>query len=122
MLIRRLAILGATTFAVASLIFLYGHDPSAHTYYPRCLFHALTGLQCPGCGATRALYHLMHGEVVAAIHFNFLFVLFSPALAFGTATEGIAMWNGRAANLMQHRWISWSVAGLIVGWGVIRNL
>ena len=121
MLIRRISIVSASAFACAALIFLYGHDPSAHAYYPRCLFHALTGLQCPGCGATRALYHLMHGDFRAAIRFNALFVLFSPALAFGTAAEGIAVWNGRATNLARHRWLSWSVALLVIGWGVIRN-
>jgi uncharacterized membrane protein YjjB (DUF3815 family) len=114
--------IGAATFAGAALVFLYGHDPSAHAYYPRCVFHALTGLQCPGCGATRALYHLLHGDFRAAIQFNLLFVLATPALAFGTAAEGIAIWNNRATRLLQHRWISSSVVVLVAGWGVIRNL
>jgi hypothetical protein len=121
MLIRRLSIVSASVLAGAALIFLYGHDPSAHAYYPRCLFHALTGLQCPGCGATRALYHLMHGDFSAAIRFNALFVLFSPALAFGTIAEGTAMWTGRAMNFARQRWVSWGVAALVIGWGVIRN-
>ena len=112
----------ASASACAVLTFLYGHDPSAHAYFPRCLFHAMTGLQCPGCGATRALYHLMHGHFLAAIRFNGLFVLCSPALAFGTAAEGIAVWNGRGTNLARHSWLSWSIALLIIGWGVIRNL
>ncbi len=114
--------IAATAFAGAALMFLYGHDPSAHAWYPRCAFHALTGLQCPGCGATRALYHMLHGDIRAAIQFNLLFVLVSPALALGTAAEGIAMWNDRATNLVRHRWISASVAVLVIAWAVIRNL
>lgn len=121
MLIRRISIVSASAFACVALIFLYGHDPSAHAYYPRCLFHALTGLQCPGCGATRALYHLLHRDFLAAMRFNAMFVIFLPALAFGTTAEGVAMWTGRTANLARHRWLSWAVVVLVIGWGVIRN-
>ena len=28
----------------------------------RCLFHELTGLYCPGCGGTRAVWALLHGK------------------------------------------------------------
>ena len=122
MLIRRISIAAATALAGTALIFLYRHDPSVHAFYPRCVFHALTGLQCPGCGATRALYHMLHGNVGEAVRFNMLFVLFSPALAFGTAAESIAIWNDRPSTLVRHRWLSWSVVVLVIGWGVLRNV
>ena len=121
MVIKRLGIVVAATLTGASLIFLYGHDPAAHAYYPICVFHALSGLQCPGCGATRALYHLLHGHVATAIRFNLLFVVLSPALAFGTAAESVAIWNNRPTTFVRHRWISWSVALIVIGWGVLRN-
>ena len=37
-----------------------------------CLFHALTGYPCPGCGMTRAFCALGHGELRRAIGFNAL--------------------------------------------------
>src|SRR5712691_4262697 len=80
MFVRRAAVLAGLGFAAAALVFLYSHDPSASHLYPRCIFHALTGLQCPGCGATRALYHLLHGRIVEAMRFNALFIAFSPML------------------------------------------
>jgi hypothetical protein len=37
---------------------------------PGCPFHALTGVPCPGCGTTRALVALAHGDFAGALAFN----------------------------------------------------
>lgn len=67
--------------AVAGAAVLFFFDPTKHAFYPVCQFHLLTGLYCPGCGATRASYQLLHGHLVRALHDNALFVLSLPALA-----------------------------------------
>lgn len=53
---------------------VYFLDPSAHHIYPVCQFHRLTGLNCPGCGGTRALYALLHGDFSTALRDNALAV------------------------------------------------
>lgn len=35
--------------------------------YP-CLFNKVTGLCCPGCGGTRAMRALLHGEILKSIY------------------------------------------------------
>jgi hypothetical protein len=102
-------------------VFLYQHDPSWSHLYPRCVFHALTGLRCPGCGATRALYHLLHADISSAIRFNAFFVMFAPALLVAGAAEGAGIWNQRVVNAIQQPWVSWAVVVAIVAWGVLRN-
>ena len=63
---------------------LYRFPPDRFPVYPPCPFHMLTGLLCPGCGATRALAALLHGQVQEAWHWNALFVLLLPlALGYG---------------------------------------
>jgi hypothetical protein len=37
---------------------------------PRCLLHAATGIPCPTCGMTRAIWHLLHGEIGRAFLLN----------------------------------------------------
>ncbi len=61
---------------VGTLLYLVPRSP----LYPLCPFHAITGLLCPGCGATRALVALAHGHIHEAITQNALIVLLLPAL------------------------------------------
>ena len=37
---------------------------------PSCLWHRWTGLPCPGCGTTRALVRVLHGDVTAGFLLN----------------------------------------------------
>jgi len=43
----------------------------------------MTGLDCPFCGGTRAIFALAHGHIAQAIGFNVLVVLGVPLLWFG---------------------------------------
>ena len=59
--------------ATACIVLLFVPPGSPHAkWLPKCMFHQLTGLYCPGCGATRALSAMLHGNVKASLHNNFL--------------------------------------------------
>ncbi|QBO35942.1 DUF2752 domain-containing protein [Periweissella cryptocerci] len=50
-----------------------------------CIYRAVFGIPCPGCGMTRAFEHLVHGDVVGAFYFHPLFwvaILFLFAIIF----------------------------------------
>jgi hypothetical protein len=66
----------AAVGSVWLLLFLI--DPATQPLLPPCLFHAFTGLYCPGCGATRALHQMANGNLVAALRLNALIVLGLP--------------------------------------------
>jgi F0F1-type ATP synthase assembly protein I len=72
------SLLAALLAATALLRFV---DPMEARWLPFCVFHALTGLHCPGCGATRALHALAHGEWLRALQMNVLIVALLPLLA-----------------------------------------
>lgn len=74
------AILAFVGVVGAAILFFF--DPTKYHFYPVCQFYLLTGLYCPGCGATRATYQLLHGNLLTALRDNALFVLSLSALGF----------------------------------------
>jgi hypothetical protein len=57
---------------------LYSFPPQEYHFYPVCPFYALTHLLCPGCGGTRALYQLLHGNLAEALRLNALVTVAVP--------------------------------------------
>ena len=89
-------LLAVVAAGIAATVFFF--NPSAHNFYPVCQFHRLTGLNCPGCGDTRALYALLHGHLATALRDNALLVggtFFLAARGGWLAAEKI---RGRAAG------------------------
>jgi hypothetical protein len=74
--------LAITALGVGATIFFF--NPATHGFYPVCTFHKLTGWNCPGCGATRALYALLHGNFFTALRDNALFLFALAALVTRT--------------------------------------
>jgi len=92
---RAQIVLGACACAGLSL-FVYTVDPSRHAVYPQCLLYHTTGLYCAGCGATRAVYALLHGRVLTALHDNALFVAALPVLLYFLGAHLLRAWRANA--------------------------
>lgn len=56
--------------ATSAAAVLYLVDPSQHALTPPCAFRTFTGLACPGCGLTRAVHALLHGQLAHAFSLN----------------------------------------------------
>ncbi len=99
--------------ALALLALLYFHSPeSPGSRWPRCLFHALTGLYCPGCGGTRALYWLLHGEFFRSLRYNLLL------LPMGGYLLGL-LW---VPSLSRRTDLACGVAAVLLLFFLLRNL
>ena len=121
---RRRLVTAAAVAAVLTLAgTLYTFPPVENSFYPPCLFHRWTGLHCPGCGATRAVHALLHGDLPQAAAYNLLFVCFLPALVAWAACQWWSLLTGRP--LTSWRMPPWAVRALfvivLVYW-VVRNL
>jgi hypothetical protein len=62
--------------------YLFIFEPGKSGFFPACPFRTLTGFTCPGCGSTRGLHRLLHGDIVSAFEFNPLMVLSLPFLLY----------------------------------------
>lgn len=119
--LRQPAVLGG--LALAGCAYLWVVDPNTTTSGPPCPLHGLTGLDCPGCGITRATHALLHGEVGRALDHNLLYVLALPFLLYALVRWGA----GRVGVELppRVRWQPWMTAlGVVVvlGYLVVRNL
>src|SRR5581483_2110661 len=122
----RQILLGACACAAATL-FVYAVDPSRYAVYPQCLLYNATGLYCAGCGATRAVYALLHGRLVVAVHDNALFVAALPVLLYVLGSQALAAWRANAwprVHLQPSRVLVGGVGifVLLVAFMVLRNL
>jgi hypothetical protein len=74
--IVRAAAAPAVILLVVSVLLRF--PPGQYGFYPLCPVHEFLHLQCPGCGATRAVAALLHGQFAEAMHFNALVTLMLP--------------------------------------------
>ena len=88
-----------------------------------CPFKALTRLDCPLCGATRAAHQLFRGNVIGALDFNAVFVLAAPLLIWIAVTV-LRQGLGDTAVRMPHirRSTVIALAAAVVTFTIIRNL
>jgi hypothetical protein len=84
-----------------------------------CPFRAFTGLDCPLCGATRATFALLHGDVVTALDHNALYVAALPLVGLL-----VALWlvRGTVPARVRSAPVLWAVVVLAAAFGVVRNL
>jgi hypothetical protein len=83
---RQMMIAGGVWLSLAAIsVFLFFFNPAspANQFFPKCPFRMVTGFQCPGCGSTRACYHLLHLDLIAAFKLNPLMVLTLPFIIYG---------------------------------------
>jgi hypothetical protein len=119
---QRLAVAIGGVMAVGVGATLFFFNPSKYHIYPVCEFHQLTGLNCPGCGATRALYALLHGDFATALHDNALLLLLMAAAAGRGLWLAVEKYRGRPAGDFYPRHSLWVLLTLALVFGVVRNL
>ena len=110
--------------AVASvLLALYAvFDPSEAVWMPKCPFHLLTGLDCPGCGSQRALHALLHGDLSGALTHNALMLVMLPLIGLIALAEVNRRRWPRLFRLTSGAPFIYSILGAVVAWAIIRNL
>ena len=118
----RVSTLVCVALIVAGCVFVYLHPPTSDSSYPRCLFYSATGLFCPGCGGTRCLYYLMHGDIANAASSNLLALLFLPFGAVLMVKAVKFSLFGSWARIPQLNRFVLALAVSVIVFGIVRNL
>jgi hypothetical protein len=113
-------VLGITAIGVGAIVFFF--NPSTHRFYPVCLFHAMTGLNCPGCGMTRSMYALLHGNFLRALQDNALFVLVLIAMGIAGAHFIFKKLKDQPAAFKMSPKFLWLFLVIALIFATIRNL
>ena len=98
-------------------------DPSNESFFPICPLFSLTGFACPGCGMTRAMHSLVHGDVYTAIDYNILspivfillFVIFTSLSLKAIRGSGLAY---RPPTLR----VQSAIFIAVMVFGIVRNI
>ena len=102
----------------AALLCLYLGALRLGVPMPRCIFHELTGWECPGCGSQRALLDLIHGHPLQAWRHNLL-------LPFAVALV-LLLWllppRSRLKERLTSRPAILILLAVILLWWIVRNL
>jgi len=88
---------------------------------PKCLFHQLTGLYCPGCGGQRSLHALLNGNLLSAMSYNLLFILLLPFIIYFI----IVFLSGKKykqSSFIYNPKFSITVVIIVVSFWVLRNI
>ena len=112
-----LALSSVVIVVVAGAWVLYTWPPAATPHYPQCVFRSATGLDCPGCGTTRALHELLHGRIGDAFRLNpMLFAIGAVALC---ALPSLA--RRRMPEFLSRPWFGWTALAVVAGYWIVRN-
>lgn len=113
--------------SIVSAIFLTGliaavvlGKPGHSSFLPPCLFHALTGLLCPGCGTTRAVWYLVHGHPIRALGENALTLSLLPFLVYDLGAVLTGRWMAISPRLRP--WMIWTLLAVVVCFTIARNV
>ncbi len=93
-------------------------------WMPGCVFRRVTGLECPGCGMTRATYALLHGDVKKAFGFNPVGMVLVPLGLIALGIEVIGWVRGKRLpfSLNPGRRGGMLLLAVMLVWWVVRNL
>lgn len=109
--------------AVAATAALGVLDPETRGHlFPGCPFRMATGLDCPGCGGTRAVIALTQGDVGRAFEHNALTMLLLPVLILAWAGWLWFRLGRRAQPPSLSPVAGYALAATFVVFWVIRNL
>lgn len=119
---RAVALVCVGAMSAGALAVAY-FNPSTTGIFPACPLYQMTGLACPGCGMTRGLHALLHGDVLGALDYNLLLpgILFFFGYLFVSLFLTAARGRGLNFKLFNQK-VIWGFFCFALVFSILRNL
>lgn len=116
-------LVAVTAILLAVVAVYYVIDPEKSLFMPKCQFYLLTGYKCPLCGMQRFLHHLLHGEVLEAVRYNYFLALCLPYAALCALAYKVRIVRSAlpfcSLKISKAKWFALALCCL---WWVLRNV
>ncbi len=107
--------------AAGTILLLYFFVEPKNGNLPKCFFHELTGLYCPGCGVQRSFHALLNGHLLTAIDYNLLFILLLPLIIYFILAFILGKKHA-ASSFIYKPVFSTAVVVVVVSFWLFRNI
>lgn len=97
-------------------------DYAPGTLYPKCPFHALSGLHCAGCGSLRTISCLARGDFAGAWTKNKLTMLLMPFVIWGFLAYGASCFQLPFPKIFIKAFWIWLLLTIIILFWILRNI
>ncbi len=89
-----------------------------------CLFEEITGYYCPGCGITRMIFALLHGDIKQAFAYNSLVMILLPLFLF-IGVHHYYCWLKNKDDIWLKKipnWFWYILIIIAILFGILRNI
>ena len=95
---------------------------TASGFYPDCMWRRTMGLLCPGCGNTRAVLAILHGDLLTSLRYNPSILILCIVL-LGFYGELVSTACGRHVKIVPRSYVLlYGVLGLLAVYWILRNI
>jgi len=119
---RRSTVAVIWSLLIAGAAYLFFFEPGKTGFFPLCPFRFLTGFTCPGCGGTRALHQILHGNFETAFTLNPLLLIAIPFLLFFLIRYSVIVLRGGVPRRIA--WptpLTYAIVVVILSFWIFRN-
>ena len=87
-----------------------------------CIFHELTGFLCPGCGITRCIMSILHGNFYEAFRYNAFVFIGLPFFIFIYINNLINTLTDKGKKIVVPEKILIILVIILIVFGIVRNI